>query len=433
MFCPTCGNEIREGSQFCPKCGAPVHGEITQRAQGKPVRKGASKALVPIIIALLLAVGIFFVVKVVLPRLGGGSSTPEAVSSRMDESSAAHSDGDEAGPQAESADSTGSRSGTIGESMWDVGGVSLTDVSLERDQYDRIVAHATATNNMSVDAVCRLKAEIELANLSERFKSTQEQREPSGDWYVGTVDVAAITKEDSDTPSISETVLRLAPHESTRIAALLEFREGPFEWEDYDFVYGTDYQFSLTGFQPVSIYQHAESVLGWSLASRESDRDNDAIFAQCLQDMTCEIVSTDVQTTKERGSYDTTTVVRLRNNGSERHGVCIILGCFDKDGNLLGFSSATVRDRGRQYLYSVTREGESVSVTKGDGGLNWNASHTVGSTDMCFGGEVEPGAEIEVTATFSTYGFETELSPDSPIRIVGMVPIAKDLSIEGLS
>lgn len=41
MFCPNCGNQLEDGSRFCPACGKPVVSEGTQ--QDAPNASGSTQ------------------------------------------------------------------------------------------------------------------------------------------------------------------------------------------------------------------------------------------------------------------------------------------------------------------------------------------------------------------------------------------------------
>ncbi len=83
MFCPKCGNEIRDGVLFCPKCGTPVsvqntaapdHGEPYEEKREKPASgkiSGGMAAIwivVAVVAAAILGLGIFLVTAKVLSR-----------------------------------------------------------------------------------------------------------------------------------------------------------------------------------------------------------------------------------------------------------------------------------------------------------------------------------------------------------------------------
>lgn len=418
VFCPSCGSGVPDGSKFCPKCGAPMRGKVETRTTVSPSPKRVSRLYIPVVALLLLVVGLFAVIKIVMPRIGSESNATETISGHNESYKTSDSIEDDTSQTADNASNEGIVSGVIEESMWDISGVSLSDATIERDKYNRIILHATATNDMSVDALFKIDASVELTNLSERFKSISEEHRTL---YSGVTNKrnVPVYKDSSTTPSISTEVVRLAPHESTKITAIVATLYSGVNDEgvllagadQYDLEYGKDYQLSLTSLQAKTAGDSGDDLLVYD--SNESDRDNEAIFNHCLQDVTCEVVSTDVRESKRQGYYDTTTVVRVRNNGSERHGVLLTLGYFDKDA--VPFFP-TIKDR-------------DVSVTKGDGGLNWDYEYS--ESEACFGGEIEPGTEIEVTAKYQCYA-KQEFSADSPMRITGMVPIGRDLSIRGI-
>lgn len=76
MFCGKCGNEIKEGSKFCPVCGAPAYAAAAAAAPAAPVvpaapvQKKAAK-LVPIIAA---GAALVLVIVLVLSLFGGASA-----------------------------------------------------------------------------------------------------------------------------------------------------------------------------------------------------------------------------------------------------------------------------------------------------------------------------------------------------------------------
>ncbi len=48
-FCPNCGKEVAEGSQFCDNCGAPLNVQQAQVApQGQPVQPGQPMQQAPV-------------------------------------------------------------------------------------------------------------------------------------------------------------------------------------------------------------------------------------------------------------------------------------------------------------------------------------------------------------------------------------------------
>ena len=72
MFCDKCGQEIPQGSRFCPGCGAPVDAappetyrppapQNLQAAEEAPPRPKKGKRIIVIVLAVsaLLAVGLF--------------------------------------------------------------------------------------------------------------------------------------------------------------------------------------------------------------------------------------------------------------------------------------------------------------------------------------------------------------------------------------
>ena len=65
MFCSHCGQELKEGGQFCPRCGAPVdpaagagfstgYQKMNPGPQGAVMKKGVSPAVAAVIIGVIL-------------------------------------------------------------------------------------------------------------------------------------------------------------------------------------------------------------------------------------------------------------------------------------------------------------------------------------------------------------------------------------------
>lgn len=54
MFCPNCGNQIKDNVKFCPKCGTSV-----RQPSGKPPQKGGKKVgIIILLLVLVLAAGV---------------------------------------------------------------------------------------------------------------------------------------------------------------------------------------------------------------------------------------------------------------------------------------------------------------------------------------------------------------------------------------
>ena len=65
MFCSHCGQELKEGGKFCPRCGAPVdpaagagfstgYQKMNPGPQGAVMKKGVSPAVAAVIIGVIL-------------------------------------------------------------------------------------------------------------------------------------------------------------------------------------------------------------------------------------------------------------------------------------------------------------------------------------------------------------------------------------------
>src|SRR5699024_10727500 len=63
MFCSHCGQELKEGGKFCPRCGAPVdpaagagfstgYQKMNPGPQGAVMKKGVSPAVAPVFIGV---------------------------------------------------------------------------------------------------------------------------------------------------------------------------------------------------------------------------------------------------------------------------------------------------------------------------------------------------------------------------------------------
>ena len=63
-FCGNCGNELREGAKFCPKCGTPVN---THQEQQVKRGRHISIPLISALTVLFLIVGSYFVTDKVFP------------------------------------------------------------------------------------------------------------------------------------------------------------------------------------------------------------------------------------------------------------------------------------------------------------------------------------------------------------------------------
>lgn len=69
MFCPTCRNEIPDGSQFCPKCGAQIMaGAASGVSSQRPLEKASKRAIACLILGIISLVlcGIPFIIPVIL-------------------------------------------------------------------------------------------------------------------------------------------------------------------------------------------------------------------------------------------------------------------------------------------------------------------------------------------------------------------------------
>ena len=42
MYCSKCGNEIKDGEDFCPKCGKSTHISTENNTNGKSIREGSN-------------------------------------------------------------------------------------------------------------------------------------------------------------------------------------------------------------------------------------------------------------------------------------------------------------------------------------------------------------------------------------------------------
>ena len=99
MYCTNCGNQIPDGSAFCPQCGARVTTTPVPSASTLPtaaesvVSKKRGFPLVPVMAALVAVAAIVALVVLVLPNLMGGANRPTGMSAGGDHTVALRSDG----------------------------------------------------------------------------------------------------------------------------------------------------------------------------------------------------------------------------------------------------------------------------------------------------------------------------------------------------
>ena len=396
-----------------------------------PVRKGVPWPLVAGLVAtVLLSIFASVGAKFILPRSSSGPKTTSADATTGQAATVESEDkgGDSAGTST-SFDSTGGFD--ISTDRWDAyaDNVEFTDATFEKDKYGRYVVHATAVNHADTDAIVRAEASIELSNMSNKFVKLKGGTEV-GELLDG---ISAILKDDGNTPSIDVDTLRLAPHEKTRITAYVSINEDILTsyGETPDLIYGEDYQYFLSSFSPCALGSSADQsmAVGSDHRLHRSDipEDKEELFFATLQDVTCEVISTDVVQTKQKDEYDFSTTIRVRNTSDESRAVGVYLGVFDNEGNFTPY--------GRVYLKDDTT---LFSISKGNGASFWDREYMDNEYRYPFafdnplrlGGKLEAGTEIEITVEGILYVSDTEVSPETLVRIVGMTPITVDLATE---
>ena len=461
MYCPSCGNPVNDKARFCPKCGATLRTVEPARQATPPHKDGARRKMLPLVLSIVaIAVIAFVCMRVVVPlisslRNGGTNTTQTSTNLVANEGEA---DGDNSSQNQNTSVSQNHGEGTIERDIWDTSSVAFSNSTLERDIYGRTIIRTTATNDSDNYAIVQIKAELELTNLSDNFKRLSD----IADGYKTEYDfmVKEIIKTDGSL-SIDCDVLRLDPHESAQLTLYGYSKDMNGVGEGL--VYGTDFELALKSIEatdvlrPSPAFSNAETIMSkYGLCSLESDVDNEEVFRSFLDDISCELISSEATPTKDAGVLRVTAVVRVKNSSDTKRGVFLRLGCFDEKDNYL-FSSADGNGRlwdddeswfgasqrkleDGMVVWMYTDEGgkseggvwPAVDVTTSEGGSHWGTRLSRFGNEAGYGGDVTANAEIDVTISSTVWSKTRAFTGNETVRILSMMPIAEDLDLEAL-